>query len=130
MGLLAGVSKLAKWIGSHTVTMLYHRWWSHAARHCGPLDCYAIILSAVQALSEASVRRLERNWKMWMHIELLRHTHAPSRALFDDLSRFGIPERMLHIAFERDKYARSSHTGRRLLRGQLYLVPHNKPAAN
>jgi hypothetical protein len=117
--------KHATWTLSLTTRYLSHRSWSAAVRHnCCP-ECFACIFSADVEESNATAASMGRIWSKIVQFENVRHEFANVRKLLEDLN-LSMPQRMVMIAFERDKFHPTSQCGRKLLRGCLETLPDNK----
>jgi hypothetical protein len=117
--------KYAKWTLSLTTRYLSHRSWSAAVRYnCCP-ECFACIFSADEEESNATAASMGRVWRKIVQFENVRHEFAHVRKLLGDLN-LSMPQRMVMIAFERDKFGPTSQCGRKLLRGCLETLPDNK----
>ena len=75
--------------------------------------------------SNATAASMGRIWRKNVQFENVRHEFANVRKLLEDLNLW-MPQRMVMIAFERDKFHPTSQCGRKLLRGCLETLPDNK----
>jgi hypothetical protein len=92
--------------------------------NCCP-ECFACIFSADVEESNATAASMGRIWRKIVQFENVRHEFANVRKLLEDLN-LSMPQRMVMIAFERDKFHPTSQCGRKLLRGCLETLPDNK----
>lgn len=108
--------------------LLAERVWSLSMYECPPFS-YAGCCSANEDLARAGVNNMRAEWGGFCTLDTLALSSDAARSLKKQLQPLtGKPYRLTCCFFERDRWSLQSVSGQRLLRGQLEIYPHNKPA--
>ncbi len=106
----------------HLVSQL---WWSDQVRLCSPPEVYSEVLGNDPERSNDAVRSMRRVWELWMHWQNLVWHRPDIKALLDDLQQ-GAAIRIMFMMFERGRWSPTYLPARRVLRGQVDVLPDNK----
>jgi hypothetical protein len=119
-----GGGRLQTWTLDLCLHILSEKWWSDQVRLNLPPECYVGVLGNADT-AQQTVQVMKRNWVVWMRLENIRLTRPDALALLTDLDDCA-PVRMLHMMFERGKFASTYLPARKLLRGMVDALPDNK----
>ena len=120
-------SVVADRVATLTWSILSNRAWSCAARHHGPPQCYAGLLSRGPLLQRRAMLQLEQDWKSLLLLEQRRLQYQPALRLWKDIQYARVrPLRLLWCLSEAFKFHITCRPAKHLLRGLLDVWPGNK----
>ena len=97
-------------VASLTWAVLSNRAWSWAARHHGPPQCYAGLLSQLPLHQRRAMEQIERDWKLLLALEQRRLQHEPACRLWKDIQYARLrPLRLLWSLCEAFKHRINGH---------------------
>ena len=101
-----------------TWSLIHQQHWSIQVRHCRVPECYVEIFDPRAEVRRRTADKMRSNWRAWMKLEQLRFKSKHHCLLLDDLV-CNVPQRVLHILFERDQFNPDSVAGCKFLRGLI-----------